>query len=381
MTESHIDLLRNADFLADSGDRLLARIGRDARVVELPAGTEIFADGARGEAMYFIAEGEVRLVKQGEELLTLPRGGYLGEMALIDDDPRSAGAVAATDVVLLRWHKDDFLASVRGDGEVAYRVCRALSTKIRHNVDRIARFQQDLRRAAQVQRALLPEPTFHHPMIDLCVYCLQADNVGGDYYDYLASGEDRIALAVVDAQGHGFYAALLVAMLKTGMHSQAIRDPEPSLVMRAANRSILENLSQILTATCCCVLLDRTTHTLRFCSAGHIPQYHCRASGEIEKLESANPLLGLPGHEDLEFRSQEREWTPGDLLVLFTDGLTEAENHRQEEFGDDRVHALLTGHHHRPPAEVQQHLRQGLDRHRGDTPLHDDVTIVVARLS
>ncbi len=377
-----VELLEKVDFLAGSSVDLLAQIARDLEVVELSAGQEIFADGASGSAMYFILEGRVRLIKKGQELLTLPAGGYLGEIALIDDEPRSAGAVAATDVVLLRWHKDDFRASVRANGDVAYHICRSLSAKIRRDVDRVSRYQQDLQRAAEVQSALLPEPTFDHPMITLAAFCLQAEHVGGDYYDYLALGEDRVSLAIADVQGHGFYAALLVALLKTGLHGQAARDPDPSIVMRAANRAILDNLTEILTATCCCLLLDRRRRTLRFCSAGHPPQYHYRAStGELLMLESGNLLLGLPGCRDLEFVSEEQPWDPGDLLVLYTDGLTEAENPREEQLDHARVRDLIAEHHHRTPAAIKRRLRDALARHRGDAPLADDVTIVVARLS
>lgn len=228
-------------------------------MIDAAEGSEILADGAAGNAMYFIEDGEVRLEKQGHVLLSRWRGEYIGEMALIDDAPRSAAAVAATDVRLLRWRKEDFKDALIASGEIAIQVCRAFSAKIRESVESVTKFKQDLERAIQVQRAMLPERTFNNSVLDLAAYCVQADEVGDDYYDYLPFDDGQVAVMIADAQGHGFSAALLVAMLKTRLHSQIRRDRSPERVMNALNQTLLENIDDIQMVACCYVLIDPRT--------------------------------------------------------------------------------------------------------------------------
>jgi sigma-B regulation protein RsbU (phosphoserine phosphatase) len=309
-------------------------------------------------------------------------------MALIDDEPRSAGAEAATEVVLLRWDRGDFLATVSESSRIAYQVCRALSAKLRQDVDATARVQQDLKRAAEIQRAMLPSGHFSNEWIELAASCRQADDVGGDYYDYLPLGDDRFALVIADVQGHGFYPALLVAVLKTRLHGQAASEARPDAVVQALNRAILAQAGGTLTATACYLLLDRRRRRLQYCAAGHLPQLLYSPSEEspsedsVRELEPAKGdlLLGFPGQENRKFHLQEVEWRPGDLLVLFTDGITEAANPAEEELGRRRVVEVLREHRHRTPEEIRQALLDRVREFRGETKPTDDVTVVVARL-
>lgn len=382
MRRDHRDILRSVKFLSEAPTWLLEDISKEVEVIETKADHEIFADGSKGDALYFIAEGRVRLEKHGDLLLSRGPGEYFGEMALIDDTPRSAGAVADTDVVLLRWCKEDFTSMLCRDGRFAYQVCRALSAKIRESVESTARYQQDVRRALEVQRAMFPPQHFRNEFVHLEAYCLQAARVGGDFYDYMEVGENEFLILIADAQGHGFEAALLVAMIKTRLHSQIVKDRSPGQVMNSLNTAISKNLNSVRTATGCAIVVNGKTRDLQYCSAGHPPQYHYVASAdEIRKLTAANVLLGVPGLGDREFKTFTESWSRDDFLVLYTDGLTEAKNEGGEEFGQDRLERVLWTNRRNSVGEIQQAVLEKLHDFRGDRDLEDDVTLVVLGLS
>jgi len=376
-----IGFLGQIDFLTEAPHELLERMAHEAESIAMPKGTVIFTDEEPGDAMYFIVDGAVRIEKNGQTLLTRRSGEYVGEMALIDDTPRSAAAVAATDIVCLRWRKDYFRRTLESCDRIAYQICRAFSAKIRESVSSAAAIKQDLERAVQLQRAMLPRDSFDNAMVTLSASCIQAEEIGGDYFDYLPFDDGQFALVMADAQGHGFAAALLVAMLKTRLHSQATRDRDPRKVMVALNQTLTEQVDGIQMATAVYVLFDSTTHELCFCSAGHIPQYHYRAdTEELEILASENLILGFQGQECCALRTAIRSWSRGDLLVLFTDGLTEARNREDEEFGSHRVRELILRNKSREPREIRQKVLEGVRSFCGAENFADDVTLLVARL-
>ncbi len=373
------DFLRGIELLRGSPQTFRERLADELQVVKVSQGDEVFADEAPGDAIYFISAGSIEIKKRGRTLFTRHRGECVGEMALLEDAPRSAAAVAETDAVLLRWSKEDFLSTLGSNGEFTYQLCRTLSTRLREDILSVTLIQQERHRAAQLQKAMLPEPTLVNDLVDLSVYCLQADDVGGDYFDYLPVGKTRLGLILADAQGHGFSAALLVAILKTRLNG--ITEREPAAVIEAMNRAILENLTEVITATCCYVLLDSKRHELHFAGAGHITQYLLRADGRtLEELKSQNFVLGALGPMEYVASSEIHSWAPGDLLVLATDGVTEATNSAKDEFGAERLKQAILRHGQKEPREIRRAVVAELKQFTEDEPYADDVTLVVARL-
>ncbi|RMH15280.1 MAG: hypothetical protein D6696_21165 [Acidobacteria bacterium] len=377
--------LRTVDFLADADDELLARIAAAVEPLHYPADATIFDDGDAGDAVYFIVGGSVRLEKVGLALLRRGAGEYVGEFALIDGAPRTAAAIADEDATLLRWPRDDFLRCFSRRGEIAVEVCRALVAKLRQGVeselDR-ARTAEAVRLAAQIQRAMLPGERYRDAVIELAARCRPAAKIGGDYFDVLSLDDERSALIVADVQGHGLDAALLVAMAKSCFHAHP--KASPAEMMSALHRTIRLLATKILTVSCCHLVIDRTAGILHYANAGHPPPFHLQQSGELTTLDQRDLVLGvpsaiLPQGDGPRYRIHRRPWAAGDLLVLYTDGVTEAKNPAGEEL---EVHRLAAAIEDRPSDGVEalrDHLLSRLAAHHGPRQLDDDVTLVVAR--
>ncbi|HEX7361007.1 MAG TPA: SpoIIE family protein phosphatase [Bryobacteraceae bacterium] len=244
----------------------------------------------------------------------------------------------------------------------------------------------DLEAARQVQARLFPQTQPKLASLDLCGHCSQARHVGGDYYDFLGLGRERLGLVVGDVSGKGTAAALLMANLQAHLRNLcgtywnrpytpfALEQPQRFLV--AANRLFRENLSDNAYATLFFGEYNDQTQQLRFANCGHPAAILFRSNGEVERLDSTCGVVGL--FKDWDCVVGERCLSPGDTLAIYTDGVTESFNSSGEEFGEERLVEALHRHRHLP---VQNVLASLLDDIRRFSPheQHDDITLVIAR--
>ncbi len=386
-TADRIAFLKTTDLLAEVPEHLFRQISERLREMEAKAGTVIFREGDAGDAVYLIVDGALSIEKNGIRLGTRSRGECVGEFALVDGAPRSASIVADTDVLLLKWERRDFQEALSQSLEVAYGIFKILTGKLRQDVDlqvRAAleqeRWRQDLKRAHEVQMAMLPEGDLSTERIEVSGYCRPAADVGGDYYDYLPLEDDKIGLIIGDATGHGFYAGLFVAMAKSCLHTQATIDYSPERVMEAMNRTVSTSIQSGLLMTCCYVLIDFRCHTLAYCNAGHpYPYHYSRGADRLGRLVSTDLLLGVPGFGASRFTKMERAWEKGDLLLLFSDGIPEAEDAHGEPFEEERLEKVLIENRDRSPAQIKDSVLSALSGHCKGVAQSDDITLMVAK--
>ena len=242
------------------------------------------------------------------------------------------------------------------------------------------RWQQDLRRAHEIQRAMLPEGHFSTHHIEISGYCQPAAFVGGDYYDYLALQEDRLGIILADVMGHGFYSALFVAMAKSCLHTQANIDLTPNAVMQAMNRILFKSVQSGTLMSACYLLIDFRNKTLTYTNAGHpYPYHYCKSNDRLDSLVSTDMILGIPGFEDNSFSTQQRNWGKGDLIVLFSDGIPEARNPAKEQFGEARLETVILRNKNKSADQIKTSILEALSEYRHDTLQDDDVTLVVAK--
>jgi serine phosphatase RsbU (regulator of sigma subunit)/catechol 2,3-dioxygenase-like lactoylglutathione lyase family enzyme len=235
----------------------------------------------------------------------------------------------------------------------------------------------DLAIAKQVQTRLFPQ---RQPLIRTLAYagiCHPARTVGGDYYDFLDLGNRRLGLVVADIAGKGMGAALLMANLQAALRSQcATAWEEPERFLRSVNHLLYENTAECDYATLFFAEYNDDTHKLRYANCGHPPALLSRRNGSLERLGATCTVVGL--FEGWDCALEERQLAPGDALLLYTDGVTEALNGEREEFGEERLLEAARQHCELSPPELLAAVADQARRFSPDEQA-DDMTLIVAK--
>jgi serine phosphatase RsbU (regulator of sigma subunit)/predicted enzyme related to lactoylglutathione lyase len=236
----------------------------------------------------------------------------------------------------------------------------------------------ELEIAKQVQARLFPTSSPQARTLEYAGACVQARHVGGDYYDFLNLGRDRLGLVIGDVAGKGIAAALMMAHLQASLRSQcAIAVDQPQALFHSLNQLFCENTIESAYATFFFAEYDDATQRVRYANCGHLPALVIRSDGRIEKLESTATVIGL--FREWSCTVDEMQLQAGDILALYTDGVTEAFNDAYEEFGEDRLIDALV-RHRATCTDPEALLRAVLDELREFSPNEqsDDITLVVA---
>ena len=216
------------------------------------------------------------------------------------------------------------------------------------------RSAQELEFAKQVQARLFPQSLPKVDSLDYAGLCLQARSVGGDYYDFLSCGPQRLGLVLGDISGKGMAAALLMANLQASVRAFGVDDARPETVTRQVNRALCRHTPLDRFVTFFYAVIDTSTGTLACSNAGHSPPILVRADGSVWRPASDGMVLGVLEHNS--YSQSEVPLRSGDRMVLFTDGITEAGSHEGREFGDDRLVELAVAHRHQSAPELLDSL-------------------------
>jgi phosphoserine phosphatase RsbU/P len=239
------------------------------------------------------------------------------------------------------------------------------------------RSAQELEFAKQVQARLFPQILPQLKSLDYAGICIQAREVGGDYYDFLSLGPQRLGLVLGDISGKGMPAALLMANLQANLRSQyASAWNEPKQFLESVNRLFYQNTVESAYATLFFAEYDDQAHRLRYANCGHYSALLLRAAGQLERLDSTGTVLGL--FEEWKCETEERHLRSGDTLVLYTDGVTESFDARGDEFGEDRLIEVLQQN---LSASTQKMVTAVVNEVRAFSPQeqHDDITLIAAK--
>jgi serine phosphatase RsbU (regulator of sigma subunit)/catechol 2,3-dioxygenase-like lactoylglutathione lyase family enzyme len=258
-------------------------------------------------------------------------------------------------------------------------VTHAVETERRADAERRdaeRRVSHELAIARQVQARLFPQSMPALRSLDYAGACLPARAVGGDYYDFLRLGPERLGLVIGDVMGKGIAAALLMANLQANLRSQVGLFLEPERLLQAVNSLFCENSPESSFASLFFADYHDVSGALRYVNCGHLCALVLRRGGAVERLEATSTVLGL--FTQWECAVGECRLEPDDLLALYTDGLTESFDETGEEFGEDRLVDALRRHRERPPEALLASL---VDEVRAFSPheQHDDLTVIVAR--
>jgi len=250
---------------------------------------------------------------------------------------------------------------------------RAIAEKIETE----RRAAQELDIAKQVQARLFPQTLPRLKTLEYAGICRQARQVGGDYYDFLDLGSERLGFVIGDISGKGIAAALLMANLQANLRSQsAVAVDQPQRLLRSVNQLFCENTTDGAFATLFFAEYDDATRRLRYANCGHLAALLLRRDDSIERLESTATVLGVFKRWDCEI--SETQVSPGDILALYTDGITESFNDAGEEFGEERLAAALCLDRTLSSDDL---LNTIVDKVRQFSPReqHDDITLIIAK--
>jgi serine phosphatase RsbU (regulator of sigma subunit) len=242
-----------------------------------------------------------------------------------------------------------------------------------------ARLERDVQIAHQVQTRLFPRKDPEIARLECHGLCRPARGVAGDYYDFLALDAHRTGIAVGDVAGKGLPAALLMASLQGALRSLApLSTGGPADLAGELNAQMFSLTESARFATLFWAIFDADARSLTYVNAGHNLPMLLRSGGVLERLGTGGAPLGIFGGTP--YGQATVRLTPGDLLVVFTDGITEAPNASEEEFGEARLERLLRDNANRPTADLCQRMLQAVDRFQAGEPQQDDMTIVAARV-
>ena len=239
------------------------------------------------------------------------------------------------------------------------------------------RVAQELEIAKQVQARLFPQNFPALRTLDYAGACIQARQVGGDYYDFFALGQGRLGLFVGDISGKGIAAALLMANLQANLRSQfALAREEPQRFLQSVNQLFFENTVDSAYATVFFAEYDDAAQHLRYTNCGHLSALLLRRDGAAEWLRSTGTVLGL--FKEWESPTVECQLFPGDTLALYTDGVTESFNGAEEEFGEQRLIEALARHRGQDAESMVTSVIREVQRF-SPREQHDDITLIVAK--
>jgi phosphoserine phosphatase RsbU/P len=259
------------------------------------------------------------------------------------------------------------------DDQLLQRLAAQIATRERH--------RHELEIAREVQLRLFPQDRPPVAGLQYAGACRPALEVGGDYYDFIPITSDAFGIAIGDVSGKGVPASLLMATVRAYLRGQTTgRTSNLPTLMSNLNRFVYDSSPANRYATFFYAEHDAKKQTLRYVNGGHNPPLLFRAAkaGALTRLDVGGPAIGMM--PDCRYTQGELALDPGDLFVAFTDGISEATNRADEEWGESRLIEAIRAYRHAPPDALITRIFGAADLFVGDSPQHDDMTVVVLRV-
>jgi serine phosphatase RsbU (regulator of sigma subunit) len=239
------------------------------------------------------------------------------------------------------------------------------------------RMERELELAGEIQQNLLPSQAPRHSGWDLVGTNTPCYTIGGDYYDFI-DRPNGLAIALGDVSGKGAGAALMMMVLRATVHFACQRESDVLSILSQTNGVMYHNSPAQFYVTFFFGDLDTGSGTMRYVNAGHIPPILYRAKDQsVERLAAGGTVLGL--FAETPFEAGEVSFQPGDVLLVFTDGLSEAWGRDEEEFGEDRMVSLIRDNASLPAKELERRIQNEVETFTGGARATDDRTLIVVK--
>jgi len=241
----------------------------------------------------------------------------------------------------------------------------------------LRRMQEEVRLASEIQLGLLPKVSPKVPGYDIAGVSIPAQVVGGDYFDFIPIHESKLAISLGDVSGKGLPAALLMANLQATIRAQTLLRLSPKECLQRSNTLMFQSTDSHKFATLFYGVLDAQKHELCYSNAGHEWPFLCVAGQDHVRLDVGGIVLSCM--EDFPYEEAVVSLNPGDLLVIFSDGVTEAVNETREEFAERGLAAVINENLQESSRVLVEKIVAAVTQHAGNQPQMDDITLVVIR--
>ena len=248
---------------------------------------------------------------------------------------------------------------------------------IRTSSEELEHKRTELKVAADIQEAFLPVKIESPAGFDIAAGSWPAREVGGDFFDIFPAGNGKYVIAIADVAGKGVPASLFMALSRTILRIVSRWAGTVREIVSSSNTIFIEDSGSVSFVTVFYAILDGTSRSLAYVNAGHNPPVIRRAGGLLEELAPTGPVIGLLPTARYEERSVILQ--PGDALILYTDGVTEAMNEAEEMYSEERLGRVIAESAGLPAAQIVDEIRSAVESFRGDAPQSDDITTVVVR--
>ena len=270
----------------------------------------------------------------------------------------------------------DFFGAFAGIAAVALE-----NARLQEDARERAKLQRDLEIAGEIQLGLLPDDSFAHPGVEIDWTYRPSKQIGGDFYDCMPLGEDKLAMVLGDVSGKSVAAALFMARTMSFLRSLIREDSSPASVLAECNKLLGIRTDRVMFATCCYLLLNPAKREARFASAGHNPVLiYDPATDTFAELGATGPPLGIA--PDVTYTERRVELAPGSVIVLYTDGIVEARNKAGAFFGLPALREIVRQQAKGSPHDVTAALLRAVEAHWVEsTYIRDDFALLVAKLT
>jgi serine phosphatase RsbU (regulator of sigma subunit) len=243
-----------------------------------------------------------------------------------------------------------------------------------------ARLEAEMSIARRIQQTLIPSSGLSAGRAEAAGMTVPASEVGGDYFDFLELPDGRLAVFAADVAGHGVGAGILGAMTKSAFRAHIVHDPSPASMLGSLNATLAGLVERKMFITAAYLLLDAAHGSARIATAGHPAVLRADARGSIDEMRTPSLALGM--NRNATFTELNISCASGDVFLLYTDGVVEsAPGAGGEQFGPERLKAMLAGNRDLPPPQLCEALLRGAESFRGKKAVVDDVTVVAVRVA
>ena len=397
--------LKNINLFRSISPEILRPLMKTVQLVELPADHVVCREGDRGDGLYIILDGDLAVYKSmgtPEEQFLNPAGpgDFLGEMSLFDvDGVRAASVVTTSPIWMLKITREDFNQLIHTEPELAFEISKVLTQRVRNNLDDLEeknnlleqalkdlraaqadliikeRLERELEVARQIQEDILPRELPVYSGFDFGAKMIPARAVGGDFFDFIPLSEHRTGIVIGDVSDKGVPAAIFMALTRSLVRAEATRTGNPRLVLERVNRLLSEMSKAAMFVTILYGILDCENRVFHYARAGHEIPIFVNADGQ-ESMLPQNPGQPVALFEELLLDEQTVELPPKTMLLMYTDGMTDATDPEESFFGLNRLRVLAGSSLGSSAQELVENILYEIKAHQGDSPQYDDMTLI-----